>query len=79
MAYSPLSVYKHTQSTAAAQWTIVHNIGRNNNNALPVIEVYVNVPGGIDKILPASTDVSTPGTAVLTFSGPFSGYALITI
>ncbi len=62
------SAYVHTQTTAAATWTIGHPIGR-----VPAVQVSLDSGETVD------TDVSLSSTqVVITFPAPTSGVAVLT-
>lgn len=60
--------YKHTQTTAASTWTIVHNL-----NFEPQTQVFSS--GGV-KIEAFVQNLSLNTTQII-FSSPFSGYAIL--
>ena len=63
---SGASGYVHTQSTPAATWTIIHNLGR--------IPLSCEVSIG-DEVVYTDTSYPDTTTAVLTFASPQSGVA----
>lgn len=71
----PVGVYSHThtQSAAASEWTIVHNLG----TTAPVVDVYVDHNGAVEKILPANVQVIDSTTVKVVFSSARSGYAAV--
>lgn len=65
--------YEHIQETAESIWNINHKLNTNS----PVIDVFVEVGGFFQKILPLSVDVVGPSTCQVKFSVPRSGKARI--
>jgi hypothetical protein len=65
-AYDASRLYTHTQSSAAATWTITHTLGRKPSS----VTVWV-----LDEHV--ITDISSPNTTtvVITFPSPTSGRA----
>lgn len=58
----------HTQSAAAATWSIAHGLGR-----LPAVSIYLNSGEEVD------TDVTATSTGVtITFPNATSGFAILT-
>lgn len=66
------TVYKHIQASAAAVWTIVHNL-----QDYPIVDVYVSYNGDLQKILPQAVTYVDGTTVTITFSVPYSGYATV--
>ena len=60
--------YKHTQTTPSAMWTIVHNLGFE-----PQTQVFSS--GGVK--IEAFVQNLSLNTTQITFSSPFSGYAIL--
>lgn len=69
--------FKHTQTPAASTWTVTHNLGA----ASPFIvdaTFFVNVGGGSFKpILPSDVTFVNANQLTVTFTSPYSGYALV--
>lgn len=68
-----LSNYNYTQSTPSSTWGIVHNL----NLECPVVDVFVNVDGTLEKIIPESVQVSDVNTVTITFTTDYAGVACI--
>lgn len=64
------ATYTHVQTVASKEWTIVHNLLR-----LPIVNVYVNVDGVEQIILPKDVTVVDDTTCVVSFSVEFIGSA----
>lgn len=64
--------YQHTQSTAATVWTIDHHLG-----VYPMVDVYIDVDGGLQKIIPKAVTYVTPNQCTVTFSSAQSGVATV--
>jgi hypothetical protein len=74
------SIYRHEQSTAATEWTIVHNLGTNGGQGVPVVDVFVNINGTLTKILPNMIEAPNYNTVVIEFDGgAFAGIAIIIV
>jgi len=65
-----LHTYNHTQASASATWTIVHNLGRK-----PTCDILVDVSGSLQKILPAYFTYPDNNTMVVTFAATHTGVA----
>ena len=65
-----INTYRHVQNTAALEWNIAHDLNVNT----PIIQVYD--ANGV-QILPDEIDASDPNTAVVKFSMPTAGIALV--
>lgn len=63
-----MATYRHTQGTAAATWTVIHNLGR-----LPVVTVLDSSNQEIE----AQVDHVSINQLTISFAGPTSGSALI--
>lgn len=64
--------FKFTQETAAALWTIKHNLG-----VYPILDVYVLTNNGVQKIMPGTITYVDKNTCTVSFSTPYSGFALV--
>lgn len=73
------SVYRHEQEVAAAVWTIVHNIGKNGGQGIPIVDVLWDNAGTLEKIIPASIERPNDSTVVVRFSLPRAGQAIIMV
>jgi len=65
-----MNTFNFTQSTPAATWTIVHNLGTK-----PVHDAHITYGGVVTKIIPAGVEHVDDNTLVLTFSSAQSGTA----
>lgn len=66
------TVYNHTQATPSATWSINHNL-----KDYPLVDVYIDVDGGIRKIIPLEVSYVDIDNCTITFSSPQTGYASI--
>lgn len=74
------SIYRHEQSTASTVWTIVHNLGTNGGQGVPVVDVSVDVGGTLTKILPNKIEAPNYNTVVIEFDGDaYTGVATIIV
>lgn len=64
--------YQHNQSTPSALWEITHNLG-----VYPIVDVYVNIDGNMEKILPKDIIRINDNVVNIEFSSPFAGVARI--
>jgi len=63
--------FTYTQTTASTTWNINHGL----NLTCPVIQVYINYEGGVQRIIPLSVSVVDANNLTVTFSEAQSGYA----
>lgn len=64
--------YTHFQMIASSEWVITHNLNR-----LPLIDVYFNVGGNLEKVIPAAIEHIDDTTVKVIFSQSQSGQAKI--
>ena len=72
MGYFPIRNSTFIHSAPATTWTIQHTAP-----GVPVVDVYCEVDGIIQKIIPVSVVAVSPGICEITFSVPRSGTAVI--
>lgn len=65
--------HNHEQDVAAAEWNITHNL----NTLAPVVDVFIDYEGAVQKIIPASVQVIDAATVKVTFTEARSGTAAI--
>lgn len=68
--------HTHTQSAAAATWTVTHNLGL----AAPFVglwQAFVNRDGKVQPIVPSSITFTNANSCTLTFTNAETGYFLI--
>ena len=65
-------VFTHTQAVPASVWSITHNLQN-----YPIVDVYVDVGGTIEKIIPMSVTYVTANACEVEFSAPVAGFATI--
>jgi hypothetical protein len=63
--------FTYFQTTASTTWNIHHAL----NLTCPVIQVYINYEGGVQRVLPLSVSVVDANNLTVTFTDPQSGYA----
>ena len=68
-----IQTYTHEQTTASAEWTIVHNMGSPYVN----IDVIVNYNGQLETILPQNVVSINDHQTNVFFSSAFSGIARV--
>lgn len=64
--------YIHDQVEAAAVWTINHGL-----NCQPIVHVYINIEGSLQRCLPLSIVAVTNRQVVVTFTNPQTGQAIL--
>ena len=72
MGYFPIRNSTYTQVVPSATWVIKHNA-----TGVPIVDVYCEVDNVIQKIIPLSVDVISPGTCQITFSVARTGTAVV--
>lgn len=65
-------LFQHDQPSASDTWVIVHNL-----NDYPIVDVYVDFNGGVEKIIPNEVTYTDANTCTVTFTTPFSGFATV--
>lgn len=73
------SIYRHTQSTPASTWTIVHNLGGSGGLGIPAVDILVPVNGVDTKIIPDQITRVDKNTVTITFSTSRSGTAIVIV
>jgi hypothetical protein len=73
------AVYRHTQDVASDTWTIVHNLGSNGGQGLPIVDVAIDVNGTPSKIIPADVTKVDANTVVVTFGSALAGSAIVIV
>jgi len=73
------SIYRHTQSTPAATWTIVHNLGANGGQGIPAVDVLVTNNGVVTKMMPEQITRVDNNTVTVTFSTARAGTATVIV
>lgn len=67
----PALSFTHKQVEPSATWTISHN-----RNCEPIVHVYININGELQRCLPARIEAVTLNQVVVVFSAPQSGEAI---
>ena len=73
------SIFRFTQTTPAATWTIAHNLGHNGSAGVPIVDAFVSVSGVLTKVIPQTTTMVDANTVTLTFSSAQSGFAVVVV
>jgi hypothetical protein len=66
------TTYEHTQAVASATWSVNHNL-----MMYPIVDVFVDIGGNLNKIIPAGVTYIDNNNCDITFSTPYSGYATV--
>jgi multisubunit Na+/H+ antiporter MnhE subunit len=66
-----ISMYHHTQASPSATWTINHKI----NSQHAIVDCFIDINSTLAQAIPLSVVSTTPGTTVVSWSEPQSGYA----
>jgi hypothetical protein len=74
LSKTPLNTTKHVQEEPAMVWTIVHATPGH-----PVVDVYVEAFGSVQKIIPLSVRYINEFTVEVHFSVPRSGFATVMV
>lgn len=64
--------YEFVQTVPATLWTIKHNL-----SCQPIVHVYINVEGNLERILPASIEATNLQTIEVRFSVPQIGHVVL--
>lgn len=72
------AAYRHDQPTASTEWIITHNLG-GAGNSIPIVDVFVDVNGLVQKIIPASIEIVDNTTVKVTFSVDRAGFAVVLV
>lgn len=70
----PLVAYRHNQDTPALTWTITHG-----QKTYPAVDVYIDVDGTVQKILPNSVTYVDENTVSVSFSQARAGFATVVL
>jgi hypothetical protein len=74
------STFRYEQITPSSVWTIVHNLGNNGSQGVPIVDVFVNKDGNLAKIMPSKILIQDNNTVVIEFDvGAFTGVAHIIV
>jgi hypothetical protein len=76
--FSP-SIYRHEQTTPASVWTIVHNLGNNGSQGIPMVDAAIDLGGTLTKVIPSKTEMIDKNTVELTFTVAQSGFAMVIV
>lgn len=65
--------HEHKQTVPASTWRVQHNFGRE-----PIVDVYLDKAGGLQKVLPSEVRVITAGAVVdIELIDPVTGIAVL--
>lgn len=64
--------YEFVQTVPATTWTIKHN-----RSCQPIVHVYINVEGNLERMLPKSIEATSLQTIEITFSTPQIGQVVL--
>jgi hypothetical protein len=73
---SSVASYNHTQTTAAATWTVTHNLGT-SAPFIADVKVYVNTSNGVKMMMPSDISFINANTITISFTSNYSGYATV--
>lgn len=73
------STYRHTQTTLSNTWTIVHNLGGNGSQSIPIVDTLIEIDGDLVKVIPRRIEIIDANTVEVTFSQAQIGQAIIVI
>lgn len=63
--------FTYFQETPSTTWNILHAL----NIATPVIQVYIDIDGGVQRVMPSSVVSVDANNLTVTFTEAQSGYA----
>lgn len=66
------SLVTFEQADPSTTWVIPHNM-----HGYPIVDVYVNFGGDVQKILPTSLQYTDQDTVTINFTNAYSGYATV--
>lgn len=72
------AAYRHEQTLPATEWVITHNL-HGSGASVPIVDVFVDVDGLVQKIIPASIEIVDNTTVRVTFSVLRSGFAIVLV
>lgn len=72
MAQRPITPRTFEITSASDAWTIEHGLG-----AYPIVDVYIDLAGEMNKVIPLSVTYVDVNTCVIGFSVPRTGTAVI--
>lgn len=73
MGVSTAHKHVHSQTTAAVEWNIIHNL----RTLAPIVDVMIDTGNGLQKIIPLDTVVVDQNTVKVTFSSARTGKASV--
>jgi len=73
------ATYRYVQASPSASWAIEHGLGGNGSAGVPVIDVFVDYEGSLQKIIPNTVTMVDANNVLIEFTTPYSGYAMIVV
>lgn len=73
---SSVASYNHTQTVAAASWTINHNLGT-LTPFIADVNVYVNTSNGVKMMMPSDISFIDANNITVSFTSAYTGYAVV--
>ncbi len=64
----PTGTHTHIQASSSDTWTIDHGLFCN-----PIADVFIDVGGTLQKVLPVSVEYPTTSRVIVRFSSPRTG------
>lgn len=64
--------YRHTQAIPSSTWIITHSL-----KDYPIVDVYINNGGIVEKILPVNVVYVDPNIVTINFTTPQIGFASV--
>lgn len=66
------TTHNHIQTDPSALWTINHNL-----IGYPIVDVFIDVDGVLNKIIPTGVSYVDANTCTVSFSSAQTGYAVV--
>lgn len=73
------TVYRHDQPSASDTWVVAHNLGGNGSTGVPIVDVFVNYDGELQKIIPSRIEIIDANNVEIGFTVPYDGYAVVVV
>lgn len=72
ITFKEAKTYHHTQTVSSNTWVIAHSL-----DIYPIIDVFVDINGEQQKIIPMSVEYTDANTCTVNFSTPQTGFATL--
>lgn len=72
------NLYTHVQDTAASEWDIQHNLGGNGTTGMPIVDVFIDNNGDLEKVI-AQVEIVDVNNIKVIFSNSHTGKAIIIV